>query len=68
MFQIQQMVLQNLRTAGDPQAREGAMRVDRAQQLPAEQRRQILDALDEPVPEEYQDAVHRYFQQLSEGE
>jgi len=68
MFQIQQMVLQNLHMAGDLAAREAALRVDRAHQLPADQRRQILDALDEPVPEEYQDAVHRYFQQLSEGE
>ncbi|MCK4341857.1 MAG: hypothetical protein KAY37_09065 [Phycisphaerae bacterium] len=68
MFRTQQMVLQNLRLAGELAAREIALRIDRAYHLPADQRRQILDAMDEPVPEEYQAAVRRYFQQLSESE
>jgi hypothetical protein len=67
MFKIQQMVLQNLRLTGELGSREMALEVARARQLPANQRRQILDALDEPTPEEYQAAVRRYFQQLSEG-
>ena len=66
MFRAQQMVLQHLRAAGDLAAREVALRLDRAEALPPDQRRQMLDALDEPVPEEYQAAVRRYFEQLSE--
>ena len=66
MFRTQQMVLQHLRAAGDLAAREVALRLDRAEALPPDQRRQMLDALDEPVPEEYQAAVRRYFEQLSE--
>ncbi len=68
MFKRQQMVSQHLRMAGDLAAREVALRIDRAYHLPAEYRRQILDAMEEPVPEEYQDAVRRYFLQLSEAE
>jgi hypothetical protein len=68
MFKTQQMVLQNLRLAGELAAREMALEVDRAQPRSADEHRQILDAMDEPTPEEYQDAVRRYFQQLSEGE
>jgi hypothetical protein len=60
------LVLQLLRAAGDLAAREVALRLDRAEALPPDQRRQMLDALDEPVPEEYQAAVRRYFEQLSE--
>jgi len=67
LFKIQQMVLQNLRMSGELAMREMALHIDRAYHLPAEQRRRILDAMDEPVPQEYQDAVRRYFQQLSES-
>lgn len=66
MFRTQHMVLQNLRRAGDLATREMALNVQRARHLPPEHRRQILDAMDEPVPEEYEDAVRRYFEQLSE--
>jgi len=68
MFKTQQMVLQSLRLAGELASREMVLEVERARQLPANQRRQILDAMDEPMPEEYQEAVRRYFQQLSESE
>ncbi|MFQ5805226.1 MAG: hypothetical protein ACE5I3_02110 [Phycisphaerae bacterium] len=68
LFKIQQMVLQNLRMSGELAMREMALSIDRAYYLPADQRRPILDAMDEPVPQEYQDAVRRYFQQLSESE
>ena len=68
MFKIQQMVLQTLRVEGELAAREVALRVERAYRLPVDQRREILDAMDEPVPREYQDAVRRYFQRLSEAE
>lgn len=68
LFKIQQMVLQNLRMSGELAMREMALSIDRAYALPAEQRRGVLDAMDEPVPQEYQDAVRRYFQQLSETE
>jgi hypothetical protein len=67
MFKLQQMVLQSLRLTGELSAREIALRVDRAVHLPADQRRQILDAMDEPVPEEYRAAIRRYFKQLSES-
>ena len=53
---------------GELAMREMALSIDRAYRLPAEQRRSVLDAMDEPVPQEYQDAVRRYFQQLSEAE
>jgi len=67
LFRIQQMVLQSLKRAVDPSAREVTLSVDRAMQLPAGQGREILDAMDEPVPQEYEGAVWRYFQQLSEA-
>jgi hypothetical protein len=66
MFARQQMVLQNLKMAGDLAARETALRVDRAQRQ-AGKGRQVLDAMDEPVPQEYEQAVRRYFLQLSES-
>jgi methyl-accepting chemotaxis protein len=66
MFARQQMVLQNLKMAGDLTAREAALRVDRAQR-DANKGRRILDAMDEPVPQEYEQAVRRYFLQLSES-
>ncbi|MFH1748687.1 MAG: hypothetical protein ABIG44_16760 [Planctomycetota bacterium] len=68
LFKIQQMVLQQLKMTGELAAREVVLRIDRAYHLPADQRRRILDAMDEPVPREYQDAVRRYFLQLSESE
>jgi len=68
LFKIQQMVVQNLRMSGELAMREMALNIDRAYYLPADQRRRVLDAMDEPVPPEYQDAVRRYFQQLSESE
>lgn len=67
MFKRQQMVAQRLRMAGDLAVRDVSMRIDRAYHLPADQRRQVLDAMDEPVPSEYQDAVRRYFLKLSEN-
>jgi hypothetical protein len=67
LFKIQQMVLQDLRMSGDLAMRDMALNIDRAYYLPADQRRRILDAMDEPVPPEYQDAIRRYFQQLSES-
>jgi hypothetical protein len=67
MFQQQQMVLQQLKMAGDLAARDVAVRIDRAYHLPADQRREVLDAMDEPVPSEYEDAVRRYFLKLSES-
>ena len=66
MFARQQMVLQNLKMAGDLAARETALRVDRAQR-DAGRGRQVLDAMDEPVPQEYEQAIRRYFLQLSES-
>jgi hypothetical protein len=35
--------------------------------MPADQRKQVLDAMSEPVPREYDDAVRRYFLKLSEN-
>ena len=67
MFKKQQMVLQRLKMVGDLAARDVAMRVDRAYHLPPDQRRQVLDAMDEPVPNEYEGAVRRYFLKLSES-
>ena len=67
LFRLQQMILQHLRMTGDTVAREVALRVERAYQLPPDQRRRILDSLSEPVPTEYRAAVERYFQQLSES-
>jgi hypothetical protein len=67
MFQQQQMVLQQLKMAGDLAARDVAVRIDRAYHLPADQRREVIDAMDEPVPSEYEDAVRRYFLTLSES-
>ncbi len=66
MFQKQQMVLQNLKMAGDLAARETALRVDRAQRSASRDRR-VLEAMDEPVPQEYEQAVRRYFLQPSEA-
>ncbi len=66
MFRKQQMVMQRLRRSGELAAREIALTIERAYHLPAEQRRKVLDGLEEPLPEEYQPAVYRYFQQLSE--
>jgi len=66
MAKTQQMVLRQLRLTVDTPTREATLRVDRAAPLPPEQRRQILDAMDEPVPAEYRDAVRRYFENLSE--
>ena len=50
LFRLQQMILQHLRMTGDTVAREVALRVERAYQLPPDQRRRILDSLSEPVP------------------
>lgn len=66
LFKLQQMVISNLQTAGDGSAREVSLRMDRAERPPADQRQQVVDGADEPVPQEFQDAVRRYFQQLSE--
>jgi hypothetical protein len=66
MFHTQQMVVQDLRSAAGLNARDTALQVDRAANVPAEQRRPILDAGDEPVPQEYHNAVRRYFENLSE--
>ncbi len=68
MFKTQQMVLQQLQMAEDLSARSVAMRVDRAYYAPPDRRQPTLDAADEPVPQEYRDAVQRYFQLLSEQE
>jgi len=68
MFHKQQMVVGQLKSATDLDARRTQLRVDRAYQMPADQRRQVLDAMDEPVPGEYESAVMRYFRQLSEAE
>jgi len=68
LFKLQQMVLQNLRLSGDLELRELALNIDRASSMPPEQRRRILDALEEPVPPEYEEAVRRYFEQLSVSE
>lgn len=65
MFQRQQMVLQRLEMAEDLVARDVALRVDRAYYQPADQRPRMLDAAEEPVPQEYRDAVKRYFERLS---
>ena len=67
MFKRQQMVLQRLRMTGDLAVRDVAMRIDRAYHMPADQRKQVLDAMSEPVPHEYEDAVNRYFLKLSEN-
>lgn len=67
MFAHQQMVMQHLRMSGELAARQVALEIDRAYQLPPDQRRKILDAFDEPIPEEYRTAVERYFLQLSES-
>lgn len=68
MFKTQQMVMQQLQMAQDLTARSVAMRVDRAYYVPPDQRTPTLDAGEEPVPQEYRDAVQRYFQLLSESE
>lgn len=66
LFARQQMVLQNLKMAGDLSARQTALHVNRAQSVSANRRAPVLDAMDEPVVQEYEDAVRRYFLQLSE--
>jgi len=66
MFQTQRMVLSRLRRAQDLVVRNVSLRVDRAYHAPADQRRPVLDAADEPVPMEYRQAVRRYFENLSE--
>ena len=67
MFKRQQMGLQRLRMTGDLSVRDVALRIDRAYHLPAEQRKEVLDAMTEPVPREFEDAVKRYFLELSEA-
>ncbi|MBN2448417.1 MAG: hypothetical protein JXO22_16945 [Phycisphaerae bacterium] len=67
MFETQRMVLQRLRRSGELASREINLTIDRAYQLSPDQRRKMLDSLDEPIPDEYQSAVQRYFQQLSES-
>ena len=68
LYKTQQMVLQNLRMSGDLALREMSLAIDRAYPQSADRRRRILDAMDEPAPEEYEDAIRRYFLQLSESE
>jgi hypothetical protein len=41
--------------------------VNPAYPVPDEMRRPVLDAMEEPVPEEYRTAQERYFEQLSES-
>jgi hypothetical protein len=65
MFKIQQMVLQQLQAASEQASRDSTLQVDRSTRTPGE-RRKMLDAMDEPIPQEYQHAVQRYFQKLSE--
>jgi hypothetical protein len=67
MFKTQQMVLGELRATEEQTAREASLHVDRAARVPANQRRRVLDAMEEPMPQEYQGAVQRYFQKLSEA-
>lgn len=66
MFKKQQMVLSQLKLAGDAATRDVALRIDQARRLPEGQRKQMLDSMDEPVPQEFEGAVRRYFLQLSE--
>lgn len=65
MFKAQQMVIQQLQAAQDLAARDAALRLDRAYNLPADRKRPVLDPGEEPVPTEYHGAVRRYFEQLS---
>ena len=66
MFKVQQMVLQHLKATAEQTGRQTSVQVDRSARAQAEQRRKMLDAMDEPMPQEYQHAVQRYFQKLSE--
>ena len=63
----QQFVLRRLQSDGNLEARPTYMRVDQAYNLPPEQRQKILDAIEEPVPEEYNAAVKSYLEALSEN-
>jgi hypothetical protein len=67
LAKTQQMIVRDLRSAADLRARPSLLRVDQAYEVPVEERGEVLDALDEPVPDEYGDAVRRYFQKLSEN-
>jgi hypothetical protein len=66
MFKTQQMVLQELRATEEQASRDASVHVDRAVRVPPGQRRKVLDAMEEPMPQEYQGAVQRYFERLSE--
>jgi hypothetical protein len=66
MFKKQQMILSNLKMAADAPTRDVALRIDQARRVPEAQRKQMLDAMDEPVPQEFEGAVRRYFMRLSD--
>jgi hypothetical protein len=62
-----EMTLGSLKAAPGLEARPSSMRADQAQGAPAGSRDRVLDAGDEAVPKEYDDAVRRYFEKLSEN-
>jgi len=63
----QEMVLGTLKAEPGLEARPASMRADQAQGASPDQRDRVLDAGDEPVPDEYDEAVRRYFEKLSES-
>ena len=66
LFKKQQMILSNLKMAADAPTRDVALRIDQARRVPESQKKQMLDAMDEPVPQEFEGAVRRYFMKLSD--
>ena len=66
MFKTQKMVLGELAPRRSRLARGLAARGSPAR-VPPNQRRRVLDAMEEPMPQEYQGAVQRYFEKLSEA-
>lgn len=64
----EEMTLQEIQPAAMEDSTRGAYRhIQPAYPVADEQRRHVLDAMEEPVPEEYRKAHERYFEQLSEN-
>ena len=67
-FKTRRMVVNKLEHADKLEARAASMRVDPAAAGPGKERAKVLDAIDEAVPSEYQEAVRRYFEKLSDSQ
>jgi hypothetical protein len=64
----EEMTLSEVEPARMKENTQGSFRhVQPAYPVPDDMRQQVLDAMEEPVPEEYGAAQERYFERLSEG-